>query len=198
MIQTWHQVLDQSLLRQLEKDISTLPSAKLQTDCRGEHYAHFLGDWRPRGGRYYNNVYETPATKTEAGKQFIIKYKPLWKNISRLLRTAFPGLVVFLRKVPKKHRKFGLLSLLILNETNIQSDHTDAQDWHNGVCIVFGLGDGRATLEFPLQNAIVQLRRGDLCAFRSSLLLHGLQEVEGERMSGVLTTHNNLISKFNI
>jgi len=196
LIRFWKGNLDVDQLCLLEDDLEPLSTPRQHPNRRGTHTASYLGNWRPRGGKHYDNVYDTPTTRTEEGQAFIQTHRGIWKSISKEVKKEFPHLVGYLKRVPKEHRKFGLFSLLILNHTNISKYHQDVQDFHNGICVVFGLGDGQATLSFPHQNTNAELRRGDLIAFRSSLLLHGLDEVQGERKSGVLTTHNNLVMKY--
>jgi hypothetical protein len=195
LVRVWKGELDEVLLEALETDLGPLPKGS-QRDRRGSHETSFLGNWRPRGGRNYATVYETPATKTDEGADFINNYEKLWVAMSEAVEAAFPGVAAYLKRIPQRYRKFGLFSLLIINHTNVDRYHHDPQDFHNGVCVVFGLGSGHGILHFPHLNARVKLQRGDFVAFRSNLLLHGLEDVVGERKSGVLTTHNNLALKF--
>jgi hypothetical protein len=80
-----------------------------------------------------------------------------------------------------------------VNFNTISGYHMDRDDDKYGFCWLVPLGEWEGSnLIFPQLNMQIKLKRENILAFRSNLLVHGNLQCSGIRHSLVFFTHNNL------
>jgi len=165
--------------------------SKKTNDCRGEHQVVSLGIWTQQG---HDTIHFTPSSRNELGRDFILdnSNQTIWNQICNKVQKDFPQTCAKLKDLDQRVRKFDLFSFLICNVTQVKKEHRDGND-HN-LCVVIPTSDFTGgELFFRYLNYKFVVKKGDVLAFNSRELWHGVMDSIGNRRSIVLTTHNSLI-----
>jgi len=158
-------------------------------DSRGAHKVLSLGIHTQQG---HYTIHWTRSSRKKQGIEFINKHKDTWEKISDKVAQNFPNTCAELSTLDGRFRKFGLFSYLICNITQVKQEHRDLND-HN-LCIVIPTSDFEGgEVVFKYLNVEYCIQKGDMLAFNSRELWHGVANSIGDRRSIVLTTHDSLI-----
>lgn len=192
-------VLPENLVYGLEQVCADLrkviPTNSVDTEIgsksRGLHKSIRFGSIVQRGGSGQICI----SKNNTKMKEFISSNQGLWDFVSDLFSKLCVDEADIMRKVPEKHRVFGLFGAAYWNISNVSVLHRDHRDWRWCVAIAFGEFESGA-LDFPVINTMVYGRRLGLVFFWSKKLFHNVIDVIGDRQSVVLTNHTAVVRRF--
>jgi hypothetical protein len=142
------------------------------------------------------DIKETSDNQKVSGKEWVESNKKMWNMLNNYFKILEPNLYKIYRRIKLEKRNFGAWSNCALNakiKNSGMKEHIDSHDFRNGYCWVVPFGDFTGgDIEFPELNLRIPFEAGDVIYFQSFNLIHKVNNFEGDRMSIVMYTHNNL------
>jgi len=192
---------DPAMLNQMAADIQTFPppkNYKFKGIKRSDYMVWHLGTWAP-----YSKVCMVSRELRDLkqlGFEFLSKYSDVWTQMSRVLGQYAPGIFKQFQLYPLNEpceRFCGAWAECVVNNggnnPNQTEAHRDVKESQYGYSCVLSFGDytGGALVLFEL-GIIVEMEPGDLLLFPDSLITHCNEPAEGNRMSIVTFTQENV------
>jgi hypothetical protein len=189
------------ILHGLAESVQKLPRPKhykYKGIKRSEYLVLHLGTW----AAYSKECMITRELKDAGrkGTKFLENYRPVWHEMSRLLGLYVPGVFKQFQLYPLNEpcqRFCGAWCACVVNNggnnPNQTEAHRDVKEAQYGYSCILSCGEftGGALILYEL-GIIVELAPGDLVLFPDSLITHANEKAQGNRISIVTFTQENV------
>ena len=182
-------VIPDSILSTLQQATTKMFESVPHFDDTRSVKTYHLGFWRA----YASHIDWTQDSRSEKAQQWLRDNASLFQLMNTICKEKFPELFLSYECLSKKlpEQPMGVFPTVAVNKGPC-SPHKDEKDYRDGLCFVLPFGDFTgAELAIKEMKIEIQLRPGDLVAFKSHLLTHWNKPMQGTRYS-LFFAHDNM------